>query len=228
MTQRACAFGRCDDDGHRTVGLQTAVEEPVGIHDPRRMPMVFNGHRCAHLGFGVEPGVAALRHGNVGEVIRRRTIARHVGRIVRAENCCRVRGAERHEPLAGPFGQAGAAGTARAAAVERAEDEDVLAQPRIDGHRGGGNERARRRSAVRIEHLKVARLQPERVVELVRIDRIGEVILVGHDAVDVVNGEPGVGDRVQACFGREVDHARPGRFRKRRPADAGDGRLIGD
>ena len=231
MFQIARPFRRCDHQRNAAVALLAAVEQAEWIDDPARILMVFDGNRLAHHRLLIEDGVAALGNGEMGEVERRRAVARHVSGGDGTEGSGGVMDAERRGPLRialDVVGPLGARGASLAVAVARLENQDVLADPRVHEH-GAGKHRAAvpAAAAVAIE-LKVAFLEAQRTDQFADHLTFRLAVVKRNHAIDILDLQPGVGDRLEARLSGERQGRDSGFARERGPAKPDNRRLIFD
>jgi hypothetical protein len=111
------------------------------------------------------------------------------------------------------------------AAVERAEDHDVLRVSAGYRHRGEAHHVAGRLPAVLELHHPAQLGQAERSAQGAAGHRVVEHH-VAADAVDLLDRQPGVVDRLERGLAGEREHAAPGIFRERGVADSGDRNLT--
>ena len=74
----ARAVGGADHHRRAAVALQRAVQQAQRIGDHARGLVILDGDRIAHRGVGVERGMAARRHGDLGELARGGAVEFHV------------------------------------------------------------------------------------------------------------------------------------------------------
>src|SRR5437879_4632162 len=70
----ARALGGGHDEAGRVVGLEAAVEEVEGLHDPARADDVLDAHALLEDGLRVLRRVLAVRDLHVGDLLRRRPV----------------------------------------------------------------------------------------------------------------------------------------------------------
>ena len=203
-----CRIRRRDDDHRRGIGGRIAIQQAKGRRDHPGRQIIVHGHGIAEDALGVLGRAAPGGKGDLAEMLALGAIKMEVtlgikrepvaGRqTVKGQNILHL--AIDAGALGGGFGMLLPRGAARAF-LHRAEAQHVAGEASL--HRGiGVDDRADLRRTLNSPG-KPAQLQPQRVAHGIRAHRaerrhVAAIARIGRQAVDILHGETGVGNRLQ-------------------------------